>query len=123
MHALRVRSPRIPTISMDVVGGFMKIGRFARPLVEYSLIAIFVLMGAGPFRALAQEKHTQMIMSQRARPDVGAEQSGGRLDQSRPGSDRALPERVGGSGGRIFLQFGCVSGHDSGAMGMHFWSN
>ena len=41
----------------------MKIGRFAM-LLDYLMIAVFVLMGAGPARMLAQEDHTHMNMSQ-----------------------------------------------------------
>ena len=40
----------------------MKVGRFAS-IVVYSLIAVCILMGVGPSRALAQQDHANMNMS------------------------------------------------------------
>jgi len=97
----------------------MKIGRFATSL-EYSLIAVFVLMGAGSSRALAQEDHAHMIAS------LGRDQASEEKNQAsalikvvRESTERFQNVSAAQAAG-YYLQFGCVSGSDSGAMGMHF---
>src|SRR6266850_5365275 len=98
---------------------FMKIGRFAR-LLEYSLIAIFVLTGAGPSRALAQEDHTHMIMSQRDhQTSEQKNQAGALIKVVRDATERFQNVSAAQAAG-YYLQFGCVTGPDLGAMGMHF---
>lgn len=95
----------------------MKIGTFPRKLF-YSLIAVLTLAGAGSTRALAGQEHGH---------EHTADQYHGR-EQNNPGAlirvvreatarfrDPAAAEAAG-----YYLQFGCVSGPDSGAMGMHF---
>src|SRR5262249_53450621 len=96
-----------------------KIARFARP-IGYSLIAAVVILGAGRSRMLAQQGsiHTNMLQAK----DSAQEQKNkaqSLVDIVRKATERyqdvSVAEKAGYS-----LQFGCVSGPDSGAMGMHF---
>jgi hypothetical protein len=96
----------------------MEIGRFTLPL-KYSLIGV-VLIGAGPTHALPQESHAHTTVSQ------GHEQSWERNDQAnalikvvRDATQRFQDVSAAEAAG-YQLQFGCVSGPDFGAMGMHF---
>jgi len=81
----------------------MKIGKFAMSL-EYSLIAVFVLIGSGSSRALAQEDQNQATAL---------------IKVVRESTERFQNVSEALAAG-YYLQFGCVSGSDSGAMGMHF---
>jgi hypothetical protein len=96
----------------------MKIQRFAMPL-GYLLIAVFVLLGAGPSRALAQEDHTHMVMSQGRNQAEQKDQAGALIKVVRDATERFQNVSAAQAAG-YYLQFGCVSGPDSGAMGMHF---
>jgi hypothetical protein len=94
----------------------MKIARFDRQL-QFSIIALFV-MGLWPSCVLAQDAHAQMLNAQH---DMTPDQSkAGALlkivrDSTARFQDVAAAEAEG-----YALQFGCVSGPDSGAMGLHF---
>ena len=92
------------------------VGRFAMPLV-YSLIAIFVLMGAGSSRALAQEDHTHRTASEGL--DEQKNPASALIKVVRDSTERFQNVSAAEAAG-YYLQFGCVSGPDSGAMGMHF---
>src|SRR5262249_52643055 len=96
----------------------MQIGRFASPL-KYSLIAV-ALVGAGPSRALPQEAHSHMVISQDQQQTPEQNNQAGALikivrDATARFQDVSAAEAAG-----YQLQFGCVSGPDFGAMGMHF---
>jgi len=94
----------------------MKIARFDRQL-QFSIIALFI-MGFWPSCILAQDAHAQMLNAQH---DMTADQSkAGALlkivrDSTARFQDVAAAEAEG-----YALQFGCVSGPDSGAMGLPF---
>jgi hypothetical protein len=97
----------------------MKIGRFTMP-VKYALITALVLMGVGSLRALAQQDHTRMDTSQWAeRTPAHSSQAGALIKVVRESTERFRDVAVAQAAG-YQLQFGCVSGPDSGAMGMHF---
>src|SRR5262245_43346718 len=103
---------------MNVIGELMKIRRFAMAL-EYSLVAAFVVMG-GSSRALAQEGHTHMSTSQdRDESSERNNQDGALIKAVRDATERFQNPSAAEAAG-YYLQFGCVSGSDSGAMGMHF---
>src|SRR5215831_4129765 len=93
---------------------FMKLGRFALR-IECLLIAVLLLMGAGPSRALAQEQHLQAH-------DHESQQSNALVQAVRDATARYQNVSAAQAAG-YYLQFGCVSGPDSGAMGMHFVNN
>jgi hypothetical protein len=93
---------------------FMKLGRFAMR-IECLLIAVLLLIAAGPSRALAQEQHSQAH-------DHASQQSNALVQAVRDATDRFQNVTAAQAAG-YNLQFGCVSGADSGAMGMHFVNN
>ena len=94
----------------------MTIGRFATKF-QLSTIAVLVLASAWPSRAMAQDDHSHMISAGDHNPTPEQKKQQNALVQEvrrvtaqfqhHPPSDRALV-------------FGCVSGGDFGAMGMHF---
>jgi hypothetical protein len=94
----------------------MKIARFDRQL-QFSIIALFV-MGFWPSCILAQDAHAQMLKAQH---DMTADQSkaGALLKIVRDSTARFQDVSAAAAEGYA-LQFGCVSGPDSGAMGLHF---
>jgi hypothetical protein len=90
----------------------MKVGRFATKRV-YSVIAVLSLVSLGPARALAQTaSHHHEAGDQRSRP-------GDFVKVVRESTERFRDVAVAEAEGYA-LQFGCVSGSDVGAMGMHF---
>ena len=96
----------------------MNIRRLVIPLA-YSLIAAFVAVGAGPSRALAQQDHTHMATLQGHDQTSEQNQAGALIKAVREATERFQDVTAAEAAG-YYLQFGCVSGPDSGAMGMHF---
>jgi hypothetical protein len=95
----------------------MRIGRFATH-VGYS-IGVLALMSVSPSSAFAQDDHSHMQASQHQEQTQEQKKKAGALVKAvRQATaqfqnvDNAAPDYV--------LQFGCVSGGDFGAMGMHF---
>lgn len=98
----------------------MKVGRFATQC-HFSLIAL-VLMSIGSSRALAQGSHSHMLTQQghEQTPDQKSKASALMKivrDSTERFKDVSVAEKEG-----YALQFGCVSGPDDGAMGLH-WIN
>jgi hypothetical protein len=91
----------------------MKTGRFT-PL-QYSIIAA-VLASAAPWCVLAQEAQQHTLTAQ-AHPLTAAQ--GALLSVVREATQRFQDVSIAEAEGYA-LQFGCVSGPDSGAMGLHF---
>jgi hypothetical protein len=98
----------------------MKIGRFALPLT-YSLIGV-VLIGAGPTHARTQENHAHAVASQGHEQSWEQNGQGALIKVVRNATERFQDVSVAEAAG-YQLQFGCVSGGDFGAMGMHFVNN
>jgi hypothetical protein len=96
----------------------MKFVRFASQL-QYSLLAL-VLMSVGPSRALAQAGHSHTTPAQHHEltPDHNNKASA-LLKIVRDSTERFKDVAVAEAEGYA-LQFGCVSGSDSGAMGLHY---
>jgi hypothetical protein len=92
----------------------MKLGLFTTPF-RYFMIGL-VLMAGGPGRALAQNghSHTMTAQQQQLTPSQGE-----LLKVVREATARFKDVSVAEAEGYA-LQFGCVSGPDSGAMGLHF---
>lgn len=92
------------------------VGRFA---AQCSIVAV-VLINACPVRLMAQDMHSHMTAS---RPDgVDAQQlrnATGLLKIVRESTERFKNVSTAMAEGYV-LQFGCVSGSDSGAMGLHY---
>jgi hypothetical protein len=93
-----------------------KVRRFATQL-QYSLLA-FVLINASPSRALAQEGHSHTQTPQQMTPEQ-QRKAGALLKIVREATERYKDVHVAEAEGYA-LQFGCVSGPDSGAMGLHY---
>ena len=97
----------------------MKIRGFTMSIV-YSVVAVFGFMSAAPSRMLAQENHTHTIASndQNQNSD-GNNELNALIRVVRQATQRFQDVHAAEAAG-YFLQFGCVSGPDAGAMGMHF---
>lgn len=96
----------------------MKLRRFAMRL-QYSVIAL-VLMSFCPPRALAQDDHSHTVTAQHHEMTAALSTQATALikivrDSTARFQDVSEAEKEG-----YLLQFGCVSGPDSGAMGLHF---
>jgi hypothetical protein len=93
-----------------------KVSRFAAQ-VSYFLIA-FVLANVGALRALAQEEHSHESQQHEMTPEHRRQQ-GALLRIVRESTERFRDVGVAEAEGYA-LQFGCVSGPDDGAMGLHY---
>jgi hypothetical protein len=95
----------------------MKGKLFAKQL-QYSLTALAVI-NLYPARALAQESHAHMLTSQQSELAGRQSEASALVKIVRQSTERfkqvSVAEREG-----YALQFGCVSGSDSGAMGLHY---
>jgi hypothetical protein len=89
----------------------MKVARFARQL-GCSLAGVLLVMGFTASRALAQSDHSHSGSNQR-------NQGSALVKVVRESTERFRDVAVA-QGEGYGLAFGCVSGSDSGAMGMHF---
>jgi hypothetical protein len=97
----------------------MKSGRFPTQL-QYSMLAVLVAFGVSPSRALAQDDHLHVMTSQhQARTPEQKKQESDLVTIVRNATERFQDVNVAEAEGYA-LQFGCVSGPDLGAMGMHF---
>jgi hypothetical protein len=92
----------------------MKIGRSAAQF-GYSVVGILALMGASAAPALAQDDHSHLQAPQSMSQDQKVKASALVSDVK-----DATRQFINGPGRKYRLQFGCVSGGDYGAMGMHF---
>ena len=97
----------------------MKIRRVGTQL-GYSLFGVLVLIGMSPAPARAQDGHTHVSASQyREQTREEKNQASALVKLVRESTERFHDVRVAKAEGYA-LQFGCVSGPDAGAMGMHF---
>lgn len=96
----------------------MKVRQFAAQL-QYSMIAL-VLMSVGPWSALAQDghSHTQTPQHHEMTQDQQSKASA-LLTTVREATERFKDVKVAENEG-YHLEFGCVSGDDFGAMGLHY---
>jgi len=92
----------------------MKAGRFST--FAYAVIGALTIVGAAPSRALAQHDHgttPQALTAEQRRQQAALVQA---VREATEGfKDPAAAEAAG-----YHLAFGCVSGSDFGAMGLHF---
>src|SRR5262245_41649758 len=100
---------------MYVSGGSMKAGKHSMKFA-YAVIGAFALVSAAPSRALAQHDHgatSQVLTAEQRRQHAALVQA---VREATEGfKDPAAAEAAG-----YHLAFGCVSGSDFGAMGLHF---
>jgi hypothetical protein len=96
----------------------MKVGRFATKL-HYLMVAL-VMMSVCTSRALAQDGHSRSTTAQQHEMMSDRQsQSGALLNAVRNATARFQDVSVAEEEGYA-LQFGCVSGPDTGAMGLHY---
>jgi hypothetical protein len=98
----------VPTLNLKIrqfVSGF-----------QYSMIVALVLMSAWSSRVLAQDDHSHMAVSQ---PQKLTSQQGTLIRVVRESTKRFHDVKVAEAEGYA-LTFGCVSGDDQGAMGLHY---
>jgi hypothetical protein len=97
----------------------MKVGRFAKQM-QFSMMGALLVLGAGASRALAQDGHSHVVTAQHQEqtPEQKARESA-LVSVVREATRRFQDVRVAEAEG-YQLNFGCVSGPDLGAMGMHF---
>jgi hypothetical protein len=96
----------------------MKVRRFAKQF-QYSLIAV-VLVNAYSSHAVAQDGHSHMPTPQQNEVTQGQQSNANALVQIvRDSTERFNDVTVAEAEGYA-LQFGCVSGDDFGAMGLHY---
>jgi hypothetical protein len=96
----------------------MRVGRFVTH-VQYSMIAALVLVGASPSRALAQDDHMHAVTPHQEQTAEQVSRANALVEVVREATERfqnVAEAEAEGYG----LQFGCVSGGDLGAMGIHF---
>ena len=97
----------------------MKIGRFATQL-QVSMVGVLVLTGFSPSRALAQDHDAHMMTSQhQPQTPEQKKQENVLVKTVREATERFRNVSVAQNEG-YSLAFGCVSGGDYGAMGLHF---
>jgi hypothetical protein len=96
----------------------MKLGRFAH--LGFSLVGVLVLAGLSPARLLAQGHDAHVINAQRE-PETKEQkkQANDLVRIVRDATERFRDVSVAAGEGYGLL-FGCVSGGDYGAMGLHF---
>jgi hypothetical protein len=97
----------------------MKLGRLTTQF-HYSVLTVLLFVSGGALPASAQDTHTHAMPSQHS--DLSADQkkkAGELIKLVRESTERFQDVRVAEAEGYA-LQFGCVSGPDFGAMGLHF---
>lgn len=95
----------------------MKAGRSAAHFASFALAAL-VLVGVAPSRAIAQDDHSHMQAAQAPTPAQQRQQNA-LVKIVREATARFQNVTQAENEGYV-LQFGCVSGPDSGAMGLHY---
>jgi len=93
----------------------MQVRQFAT--VRYYMTAALVFMSVSPWRALAQDVHSHNMTAQHQEPSL--DQQTGLIKVVRESTVRFKDVKVAESEGYA-LTFGCVSGDDQGAMGLHY---
>ena len=92
------------------------IRRFAKH-IQHSVLA-FTVLGAGAFHASAQDGHSPMQMAPQMTRDQQSK-ANALVKIVRESTERFKDVHAATAAGYA-LQFGCVSGSDSGAMGLHY---
>src|SRR5262245_23569257 len=96
----------------------MKMAGFGRPLAHSFVAALMVSIAPMPAGAQAHDDHGSHAASQRHKPTP---QENALVQAVRMATDRFKNvTSVDGPGEGYVLKFGCVSGGDFGAMGMHY---
>jgi hypothetical protein len=84
------------------------------------MIGVLVLMGGSPSRALAQDDHSHMQASQNQQQTADQKSKAGALVKAVREATERFQNVAAAEAEGYALQFGCVSGPDAGAMGLHY---
>jgi hypothetical protein len=97
----------------------MKFGRLTKQF-QYSALTALIFVSGGALPAAAQDTHTHAMTSDHSDMSPDQKKKAGELIKVvRESTERFQDVRVAEAEGYA-LQFGCVSGADFGAMGLHF---
>jgi len=96
----------------------MKVG--LTKLLACSLFGVLVLTGASPSPALAQDPHAQMMMGSPREQTAEQRAQFNELVKAVQDATRRFRDPAAAEAEGYALNFGCVSGGDFGAMGLHF---
>jgi hypothetical protein len=96
----------------------MRVGRFARQ-IQYAMIGAVVFTSAFSSRAQAQDGHAHSMASDHRELTLEQQRLAGELVRTVRQATQQF-QNVENAGPDYALVFGCVSGGDFGAMGMHF---
>jgi hypothetical protein len=97
----------------------MKVRQLARK-IEYSLLCVVVPMSLCPIRAAAQEEQGHGLVAQHREQTAEQKSQAGALVRVVREATERFKDVAAAEAEGYALQFGCVSGPDIGAMGMHF---
>jgi hypothetical protein len=97
----------------------MRVGRFATQF-RYSLVGVFMLLNGWPAPAAAQDSHDHMTASAHHEETPAQKKRAGALVKAVREATEGFQNPAAAEYQHYFLNFGCVSGSDFGAMGMHF---
>jgi len=97
----------------------MRVARFATQ-VRYSMIGVFVILSAWPSRAQAQDGHDHLAASAHYEQSPEQKRQAGALVKAVREATERFQNPAAAERHQYFLNFGCVSGGDFGAMGLHF---
>ena len=97
-----------------------RLGRFGTELKACTTIVALVVLTAWPARAMAQDDHSHGITPPRQELTRAEKQKEDALVEAVRAATRRFQNVAVAQAEGYALQFGCVSGDDFGAMGLHF---
>ena len=97
----------------------MNVKRLATPF-QYSLIGLFALASLWPARAFAEDGHAHVLSSQQREPTPDQRSKASAFVQIVRESTERFSDVAAAEAEGYGLLFGCVSGPDAGAMGLHY---
>ena len=97
----------------------MRVGRLATKF-GYSTIGVLMLLSARPSLAQAQDSHDHMMASSHHEETPAQKKRANALVQAVREATKGFQDPEAAEYQNYFLNFGCVSGGEFGAMGMHF---
>ena len=107
-----MNTPQLPTSHMKAL-------QFAKQFQSFMIS--LMLISAWPLRALAQDSHSPTTQQQQELTPEQQSQQSALLKIVRESTARFQDVRMAESEG-YRLEFGCVSGPDSGEIGLHYWN-
>ena len=119
VDAARVKCPPLVVCFMYVETSTMRVGRFATRF-RYSMVGVLMLVSAWPSRAQAQDGHDHLVASTHHEQTPAQKRRANALVAAVREATAGFQDPAAAEYQHYFLNFGCVSGGDFGAMGIHF---